>query len=219
VATHLAAGLARRGIDCILADLDLGSNALAGTLGIPDDASPATSADLLGLDEELAPPQVRELVWRHPEGFGVLVSPGRTVPQPSIGPDAVPRALTTLARSASVVVAHLPRELSEHARSALGCADRVLVVVQLDVASFREARAMLEAERLGARMEIVVNQARRGEITPRDVDRVFGQAPLAVVPFDRAVRAAQDRGRLLPRRGRTGRALDALAGRVQEGLA
>jgi hypothetical protein len=48
-------------------------------------------------------------------------------------------------------------------------------------------------------------------ITPRDVERVFGQRPVAVIPADRRVSAAQDRGRLLPMRGRLGRAVDRLA--------
>jgi hypothetical protein len=62
----------------------------------------------------------------------------------------------------------------------------------------------------------VVNRSGRGEITPGDVERVFGTAPLVVVPTDRSVPRAQDRGRLVPPRGRVGRAFARLADRVLE---
>jgi hypothetical protein len=57
----------------------------------------------------------------------------------------------------------------------------------------------------------VVNKAARSEITPGDVVRVFGDPALAVFPFDRAVRSAQERNRLLPAKGRMARRFDRLA--------
>ena len=53
-------------------------------------------------------------------------------------------------------------------------------------------------------------------MTPKDVERVFGQAPIAVIPFDRKAAEAQDRGRLLPRRSKLGRAFDRLAADLTE---
>jgi hypothetical protein len=65
---------------------------------------------------------------------------------------------------------------------------------------------------ISGRLGFVVNRASRAEITPKDVVRVFGCEPLAVVPRDRAVARAQDHGRLVGARSRTGRAFDRLAG-------
>ena len=45
---------------------------------------------------------------------------------------------------------------------------------------------------------------------------VFGVEAFAVLPRDRRVGHAQDHGKLLPRRGRTGRAIDRLAQRLLE---
>ena len=61
----------------------------------------------------------------------------------------------------------------------------------------------------------VVNRASRAEITPKDVSRVFGCDPLAVIPADRSVARAQDHGRLVPVRGRTGRAFQRLTERLE----
>lgn len=66
------------------------------------------------------------------------------------------------------------------------------------------------------RVGFAVNRGARAEITPGDVVRVFGREPLAVLSTDRGATSAQDHGRLLPRRGRTGRAPDRLARRRLE---
>jgi hypothetical protein len=66
------------------------------------------------------------------------------------------------------------------------------------------------------RCAFVVNRARRSEIAPSDVERVFGVAPIAVIPAAGGVPEAQDHGQLLPLRGRVGRAIDRLARRVTE---
>jgi Flp pilus assembly CpaE family ATPase len=124
------------------------------------------------------------------------------------------------AASCDAVVVSLPRELSARAVAVLGTTDLVLEVLSLDVASFRASTRAIELMTplgLESRVGFVVNRAARGEITPGDVERVFGAEPLAVVPADRAVPRAQDRARLVPPRGRVGRAFARLAERVLEG--
>jgi Flp pilus assembly CpaE family ATPase len=61
-----------------------------------------------------------------------------------------------------------------------------------------------------------VNRANRAEVTAKDVERVFGSPAISVVPSDRKAAEAQDRGRLLPRRSRLGRAFDRLAAQLGE---
>ena len=93
-------------------------------------------------------------------------------------------------------------------------ADRLLEVLTLDVVSFRATSRAMEAFsplHLEGRVAFVVNRAARSEITPGDVRRVFGEPALAVLPPDRAVRSAQDKGRLLPAKGRMARRFDRLA--------
>ena len=102
--------------------------------------------------------------------------------------------------------AHGPGVAEAHREAVLG----------LDVLSFRDAKRAIEVADLDGRCSFVVNRASRSEITPNDVERVFGQPPIAVIPSDRAVGRAQDHGRLLPMRGRIGRALDGLARHVLE---
>ncbi len=215
VATHLAAMAARRGVETALVDLDVLFGGAGAALGAPVTEVP-TAADLVGFGPEIAPEATRALLWRHPEGFGVLLSPGRI--EPDLGPATYGRAIAALRQAASFVVVHLPREIGPLSRVGLAAADPVLVVVRLDVTSFRDARRVLESADLAERARIVVNRAARAEVTPADVERAFGRPPIAVLPVDRRVPRLQDRGALLPRRGRIGRELDRLARTLLAGV-
>ena len=216
VATHLAVAFADRDRRCVLIDLDVLFADAAAAIGVPIDEPVRTVAELAPLGEELAPHHVDEILWRHPKGFSALLAPVDRQLSQKLGAETYRAAISAVRRSCDVVVLHVPRALDEVARAGLAVADRVLVVLGLDVLSFRDAKRAIEIAGLDGRCSFVVNRATRSEITPGDVERVFGRPALAVIPSDRAVRAAQDHGRLLPMRGRVGRAIDRLAQRVQE---
>jgi Flp pilus assembly CpaE family ATPase len=216
LATHLAAAFAKRDRRCILIDLDVLFADASAAIGVPPDEELRTVADLVPLGDEVASHHVEEVVWRHPAGFAALLAPGDRQRLPRIGAETYAAAISAARRSCDVVVLHVPRALDEVARVGLGVADRVLVVLGLDVLSFRDAKRAIEFAALDGRCSFVVNGASRSEITPNDVGRVFGQPPIAVIPSDRAVGRAQDHGRLVPMRGRIGRALDGLARQLLE---
>jgi len=214
VATHLAQAFAARDLDCVLIDADPTYADVSSVLGLPDGVH--TVADLLPLVPELAPAHLDDALHAHDAGFRVLAAPSADRAA-SVGGADLAAILRVAAASCDVVVAAPPRHLGELATSCLGAADRVLEVLSLDVLSFRGATRALEAlEPLGVASTVgfVVNRASRSEITPGDVERVFGEAPLVVIPSDRAVPRAQDRARLLPPKGRVGRAFAGLADRV-----
>ncbi|MGA9161496.1 MAG: AAA family ATPase [Actinomycetota bacterium] len=215
VATHLAAAFAKRGRRCVLIDLDVVFADASAAIGVPSDEPVRTIAELVPLGEELAPHHVDEILWRHPKGFSALLAPADRQLSQRLGAETYRAAIAAVRRSCDVVVLHVPRALDEVARAGLEAADRVLVVLGLDVLSFRDAKRAIEVAALDDRCSFVVNRATRSEITPGDVERVFGRPALAVIPSDRAVAAAQDHGRLLPMRGRIGRAIDRLAQRAE----
>jgi Flp pilus assembly CpaE family ATPase len=214
VATHLAAAVARRKLDCVLVDADPVFADVTAALGahITDGPAPRTIADLLPLLDELDAAALAEATWSHPDGFRVLLAP-ETVDATRVGPAALRRVLDASAEAADVVVAQLPRSLDGLAVAGIEEADRVVFVLTLDALSFRAAKRACELLP-GVEVDFVVNRASRAEVTPGDVVRVFGREPVGVLPFDRAVGRAQDHGRLLPARGRPGRAFDRLAARL-----
>jgi len=218
VATHLAAAFARAGRSAALADLDPVFGDVAAALGAPPGAR--SIVDIAPVAGELSGDHLDEVLWRHPAGFGVLLAPGDPAALDGIGLSQYAAALTALQAGQDVVVLHVPRALDEIGLAGLERADRILLVVSLDVLAFRLARRALEmlgTLGLAGRCEVVVNQARRAEVVPADLERVLGRKAVAVLPADRGVQAAQDRGKLLSPRGRMGRLMDRLARSLLDG--
>jgi Flp pilus assembly CpaE family ATPase len=216
VATHLAAALAKAERRCVLVDLDVVFADASAAVGVPTDGDVRTMADLVPLGDEISPVHVTEVMWRHPNGFGVLLAPGDELATVTVREHHYRAAVEAVRRTCDVVVLHVPRGLDAISRMGLELADRVVVVLGLDVLSFRDAKRAIAATGIEERCAFVVNRAARSEVAPSDVERVFGQAPLAVIPSDRSVRSAQDRGRLVPLRGRVGRQVQRLASRIVE---
>jgi pilus assembly protein CpaE len=217
VATHLAAAVARRSRTCLLIDADPLYGDVAAVLGAPDDVH--TLGDLLPLAGELTAHHLDEAAWEHRAGFGVLLAPAPHRATEVEGAGLV-GVIEAAAAARDVVIAHLPRAIDPLVRSVLACSDRLLEVISLDVLSFRATtRALGALGPLGVegRVSFIVNRATRGEIVPGDVQRVFGAAPIAVVPVDRSVGRAQDHGRLLSAKGRVGRAFDRIAAQLVDG--
>jgi pilus assembly protein CpaE len=218
LATHLAASFARRELRCVLVDLDLGIADIGAAVGAPIDGSPRTIADAVPIGEELTARHLDDLLWPHPDGFRVLLGPPDVQTAERVTARDIDPVLEAVRSAADVVVLHVPRGMDDTVRLGLGLADVVVMVLGLDVLSFRAARRVVDATGLDDRCSFVVNRATRGEISPDDVKRVFGRSPAAVIPVDRRVSAAQDHARLLPARRRASRAVDRLAAKLLEEL-
>jgi pilus assembly protein CpaE len=199
-------------------DLDLGIADIGPAVGAPVDGSPRTIADAVPIGEELTARHLDDLLWPHPDGFRVLFGPADAQTAERVTARDIGPVLEAVRSAADVVVLHVPRGMDDTVRLGLGLADVVVMVLGLDVLSFRAAKRVVDATGLDDRCSFVVNRATRREISPDDVKRVFGRSPVAVIPVDRRVSAAQDHGRLLPARRRAGRAVDRLAAKLLEEL-
>jgi Flp pilus assembly CpaE family ATPase len=218
VATHLAAALARSGAATVLVDADWRFADLTVALGVPDDEPIRTIEDLAPVAGELEVRHLDEVLWGHPAGFRAVLGPmGGSGVEAASMEAAYRAAIGVAAGTNDAVVVHCGRGIDDVTRAVLSMADRIVMVLTLDVLSFRGARRAFEAlDSLGLaqRVGIVINRAARAELTPKDAERAFGSAPLAVVPEDRKVGTAQNRGHLLRGRRRSVRAIERLAVRV-----
>jgi len=216
VATHLAAALARSGSRTILVDADWRFGDLTVALGVPEDEAVRTIEDLGAVAGELEDRHLDEVLWRHPAGFEALLAPPAAVGAGDVV-DAYRASVEVAAGTSDAVVVHCGRGADEVAAAVLPLAERIVLVLTLDVLSFRGARRTVEAldaAGLASRVGVVINRAARAEITPKDAERAFGFPPLAVIPVDRKVGHVQDRGILLRGRRSSVRAIDRLARRV-----
>ena len=201
LATHLAAAFAANGEETVV--LDAGPGDLSYALGVPVDEGVRTVADLWPVRDEITDEHVRNAWWTHGSGVRALLAPDHG---PRLDDERLGAVADAAAHACDVLVVQ-----GHPARSGL-----VLVVVTLDVFAFRAAKRMVGELAGDVAWEIVVNKAGRARIVPSDVERVFGKPPFAVVPSDRRVPEAQDRGELLSARSRTGRVLSRLAARIVE---
>jgi pilus assembly protein CpaE len=213
VASHVAAALARRGRDTVLVDLDPPFGGVASAIGAPMTEVPAMP-DLASVARDVAPTELVRGLWRH--GSGLAVVPATREGAPHVVPDAddVVAAIDGLSAATDAVVADVGRGLGRAQDAVLQAANVVLMVLTLDVASFRATKQAIDAVGVEDTCVFVVNRARRADVSPADVERVFGRRPAVVIPFDHAIPVAQDRGRVLARRGRAGRAIERLTNQV-----
>jgi Flp pilus assembly CpaE family ATPase len=154
----------------------------------------------------------------HDAGFSALLAPDAGEGVQALEGGQVAGLVRALRARADVIVLHLPRCIDDGVRGALESADRILVVVSLDVLAFRDARRVLDLLAglgLEARTELVINRATRSEVVPQDAEAVFGKRPMAVIRQDRTVPRAQNRGALvIGRSGPAARSVQALARRL-----
>ena len=216
VASHLAAALVAGDRSVVLVDLDPAFDDLSAALGVRPDDHVRTASDLVPLVDELTVEHLDTALWPHPSGVRALLAPREAGGAP--GAREYAAMVSAATAMADAVVLHVPRGVGPIARWAFDEADRVLVVTSLDVIAFRATRRALDslADGDADRCDFVVNRAARGEIVPADVRRAFGRPPIAVIPVDRAVAAAQDHGRLVGPRSRAGRAVAHLARTLAE---
>jgi Flp pilus assembly CpaE family ATPase len=203
LATHLAAALADRDADTVLVDLDGFGGDVAVALGLQNEASLPTTADLAPVAGEVTEEHLERVLTAHDHGFRVLPAP-RSATRDALEPEAVGSMIAAMRDRFEAVVLHLPRALGLAELAAVGSADVVLLVVTLDVLGVRAARRALDrlAEAgLEPRCRLIVNQAVRGEIVPEDVERALAVPIAATIRRDRAVPRAQNRGQLLAGRG------------------
>jgi pilus assembly protein CpaE len=202
--TTIAAMLARAISDSAVVDLD---GVGAGQAAFLADGAEPTFGDVLAAIEDLDPRAFVSAFTPHAAGRGLCVAPRSTPPDRA----QAERLIALLRASVPLAVCDLGRAGGDASRVILEAADETLVVCAPDVTSMRGARVL----GVGS---VVLNQYARMRLSARDVARVLGESPVAVVPFDPSVRRAGEAGRL-PRRGQARRAIEKLAAAITRGAA
>lgn len=229
VATHLAADLQRQcaGRGAIaLADFDLQAGVIADYIGSPGTGS---VADLLASGERLDLDLVQSMARSDGSGMAVFAAPAVIEPIESVDTDQVLRVLTAMRQQYAGVVMDMPSDITNWSLSALLRADLIVVVVELSVASLRQARRRIDLfETMGidrGRIAVVVNRAEKRlfkAIDLGDVSETLGREVLGSLPLDdKDLRSAQTQGVLVTevsRRNRFAADLAAMAAQIGQRL-
>lgn len=167
-----------------------------------------TLGTVLGVVEDLDPGGLVSALIPHASGRALCGRPRRELPER----EAVERLTKLLRAAVPYAVVDAGRAADTGSSSALREADVALAVCAPDVQSMRGARALAG---ITPDLRFVLNMATRMRLSARDVHRVLGAPPSAVLPLDPAVRKAGETGRL-PARGPGRRGADRLAASLVE---
>ena len=209
------------GAPVLLLDLDAAFADASAAIGVPaDEAVRTICGSRAARRERSVAGHVEEIVWRHPDGFGVLLAPGSTGRRRSArGP--LPARDRRGASTCDVVMLHRAARCSTTSRGpALELADRVVVVARARraVVPRREAgdrgrrRSRVDASSSSTGLAVGDRPARRRAGVRRVRPSRSSRRLEAIV-------AAQEHGRLLPAprpRGPGGATAGSRAGRSRE---
>lgn len=202
VATHLAAALANHEEGqrkVVLGDGDLQFGSIAAYLDANRSGSLFDLAAASGrLDAEL----LRTIAPETEHGLSVITAPAQIEPMDDTKGNAIFEALDVLRQHYDAVVVDFPTAWTNWSASLAYSATMMLVVSEVSLSSFRQARRCLELfDTLHIprdRIEVVANKVERRAFRPLaigDMARVLGKEPIAVLPDEEeTLRRAQDQG-------------------------
>ncbi|WP_255326193.1 AAA family ATPase [Sphingobium sp. EM0848] len=205
IATQLAAYLSTQDVSgrgAVIADLDLQYGSVADFLGV---SARGTLADLLHAEGRLDEELIASIVGRTNSGLSVISAPETIMPLESVDSDQLLKVIRLLRQDFGYVVLDFPPDWTNWALSAALASDVILLVVELSVASLRQAKRRIELFRsIGIEsdaIQIVVNRVEKRlfrTIDLNDVSETLGHRTLGSVTLDAPlVSTAQNQGALV----------------------
>lgn len=199
---------------CLL-DLDLQFGSAAFHLGLDQRTH---VLDLGAAAETIDGAMLKNAMSRHPAGIDVLAAPPGIHPLDALTPELVLTLLSEARRAYALAVVDLPLSWTAATRTALGEANRILLVAQPTMPSLRHARRQIEVlHQEGLEhvpLCVVVNRYQRGlfanGLSARDIEAAVGRRVDHFIPTDARFEEAANLGKALSELG---------AGRIVKSLA
>jgi pilus assembly protein CpaE len=172
----------------IYADLDIafGTSVLAFNIDAKQ-----TVVDALSNPERLDEVLMDRCMVDYDDHLQVLAAPGDCRKPMVTTVEAIDRVLDLSVRMAGSVVLDVPHVWADWTDHLLSSVDEVVITATPDLASLRDAKAMIEllAARRGesAKPKLVVNRldaSKKTQLTAKDFEETLGVAPLVVFPFE-----------------------------------
>lgn len=227
IAIHLAAGigelLSGQG-KIALVDLDLQSGNVADYLALPEAGS---VAELLQARERLDDDLLRS-VERSAQGkLAVFAAPDRIEPIEGVETDQVLRVLALMRQHYAGLVLDLPPSWTNWSLSAVSMSDLIIMVVELNVNSLRQAKRQLRLfDEVGidpAKVAVLVNRVERRlfkTVDLSDVEQTLHRHLLGTVSLDdQQLESAQAQGLLVQQVARKNRFMADLGGVAEQVVA
>lgn len=204
IATHLASELAARntGRGVCVFDLDLQFGDAASYLGLSNQLS---IADLLEAGSRIDGELLRSVVTTTPQGLNVIAAPADMMPIEAVNADQILRIIDLARQEYDYVVIDLPTNWTNWALSLVARSTAIFLIVELSVASLRQAKRQLQLLNnqgiRGDHINIVANRVEKRMFRTIDLDsaaQALGHpVELSIHNDYPLVRAAHDQGVLI----------------------
>lgn len=197
-ATNLAAALAERsGEDkVVIVDADLQFGDVALMLQIDPTRTIVDVADVI---EDLTEPRLDALLLWHDSGMRVLPAPLIPAAAEGVGPKVVVRVVEMLRGMYDFVVVDTPPIFDDALITILEHSDDVLMVVDMDLPSVKNAKIALDTLRAAQfdmnRLDVVVNRSNsKARLDLGELERSLGEEIAASIPSDRLIPQSVNEG-------------------------
>jgi pilus assembly protein CpaE len=200
-ATNLAYRLATRtGKRVALIDLDLQFGEVVTSMRLRPEY---TIADLLAgeTDREMTQ-QMREFMVSHSSGVEVLAAPKDPAQADAIGSPDITRIVAAAKELYHYVIVDTPAALTEPVLAAFDLSEQLVVLATLDLPSVKNLGVFLQTlDRLKISQEqvsLIMNKAERDVgLTTGEVQRLFPQGFIGVLPYSKEVSRSLNTGRVV----------------------
>jgi len=198
LAQNAAWNLAKAGDEVIYLDLDLAF----GTSGLLFNADARqTVGELLGEPERIDTQLLDRILIRQDEHLRLLPASAELTDPPAIAVEAVEHLIDLARRMAAVLVVDLPHLWAPWVRHLLENADELVLTSVPDLASLRDAKALLELlAKRDAKPRLLLNKldaAKRNQLTAKDFAETLKLSPSLVIPSETAFAEAANNGQML----------------------
>ncbi|MBI5157298.1 MAG: AAA family ATPase [Acidimicrobiia bacterium] len=223
-ATNLAMALTmQRGDDrVVIVDTDLQFGDVALLLQMDPSR---TLLDVSRRIDEISDAKLESMLLRHESGLRVLPAPVLPVSEEEVPAKVIAAVVDRLRALYDIVVIDTPPIFDDHLITVLEQADDVLVVVDMDLPSVKNAKIALDALRGSGfpmgRLQLVVNRVNaKARLDLVELERSLGLRVAGSIPSDRLVPQSVNEGIpvvALSPRSRVARAFHVLAGLIRLG--
>lgn len=209
-----------------LFDLDLQFGSIASYLGVNQ---PLNFSDLLDAGSRIDGEFLRSVAWVLPTGLNVIPAPSEIMPMETVNADQIYRIIDVAAQQYDTIFIDLPGNWTNWSVSLVARSDVVLLVVELTIASLRQAKrqlALLESQGIsGDHIQVVVNRVEKRlfrSINLQDAEKAINHPIQHRLHNDYPlVSAAQDQGVLIQEirsKSKIAKDIDAMLENINETL-
>jgi pilus assembly protein CpaE len=180
----------------LLIDLDL----QFGDVGIMMGIDPAqTIVDLVTTTGELDPDKLSGYVVNHQSGMDVLAAPLRPEDAELVTEDRIGQLIDVAKSAYDMVVLDTPPHFDATTLAALDRSDRLVLVATMDIPTVKNCKLALQTLNLlqypRERIALVVNRPLgRADLRESDISRTLDMPIAAVIPLDKEIATAVNRG-------------------------